>query len=486
MRESACIICLESEPPPIQSGCACRSDAGLAHVRCRVQVAASKRDIVNKDWGYCSTCTQAFTGEMKRKLSSALSARVREFHADDDLARELAEQLELNVQMAEGQYAAAERAARDMHDARRKSLGDEDKSTLAAAGSVAMALSKQGKHAASARIQREVLSATKRGDDDTRAVVEAMGGLANALSEQGKHADAERLNGEALEISTRVLGAEHLDTLALKSISAWNLALKGDFAEAADATRAVLDVHTRVMGAQHPLTMHTKSMLASSLSGLGKCDEAVALGREVLAAHRSQFGDEGPATLVSVENLANMLDRQGAYAEAGRLWSGLHAHRKIALGEEHPGTLDALSGVVFTTWRQGRREEAAATQRLLVAAARRTGHPATRQMEVDLMSMAPASLIVGARVVLRGLVAKKMHNGSAGTVLSVEGKIYTVKLDAGTSMKLRRQSICVLCTGCARERDAARACGKCMSAWYCSVECQRAHWRTHKPACASV
>ena len=28
--ECACIVCLDSDPPPIQSGCACRSDTGLA------------------------------------------------------------------------------------------------------------------------------------------------------------------------------------------------------------------------------------------------------------------------------------------------------------------------------------------------------------------------------------------------------------------------------------------------------------------------
>jgi hypothetical protein len=32
-----CIICLDNDPPPIQSGCACRGDAGLAHVECRAE-----------------------------------------------------------------------------------------------------------------------------------------------------------------------------------------------------------------------------------------------------------------------------------------------------------------------------------------------------------------------------------------------------------------------------------------------------------------
>jgi hypothetical protein len=37
----ACIICLSNgDPLPIQSGCACRGDAGLAHVECRAEAAA--------------------------------------------------------------------------------------------------------------------------------------------------------------------------------------------------------------------------------------------------------------------------------------------------------------------------------------------------------------------------------------------------------------------------------------------------------------
>jgi hypothetical protein len=33
--DGVCIICLDDDSPPIQSGCACRGNAGLAHVECR-------------------------------------------------------------------------------------------------------------------------------------------------------------------------------------------------------------------------------------------------------------------------------------------------------------------------------------------------------------------------------------------------------------------------------------------------------------------
>jgi hypothetical protein len=32
----ACIICLGNDPQPVQLGCACRGDSGLAHIACRV------------------------------------------------------------------------------------------------------------------------------------------------------------------------------------------------------------------------------------------------------------------------------------------------------------------------------------------------------------------------------------------------------------------------------------------------------------------
>ena len=37
-----CTICLDNDPLPIQSGCACRGDAGLAHVECRAEAAAHR------------------------------------------------------------------------------------------------------------------------------------------------------------------------------------------------------------------------------------------------------------------------------------------------------------------------------------------------------------------------------------------------------------------------------------------------------------
>ena len=72
-----CIICLDSDPPPIQSGCACRSDSGLAHLDCLIEKAVSqqaRRGTVV--WRQCQTCGQGFTGEMRTGLGEAWWSRV--------------------------------------------------------------------------------------------------------------------------------------------------------------------------------------------------------------------------------------------------------------------------------------------------------------------------------------------------------------------------------------------------------------------------
>ena len=58
-----CTVCLEGVPAPIQMGCGCRGAQGLAHVKCRAEVA--RRSKKWRDWDTCGTCGQAFTGAMQ-------------------------------------------------------------------------------------------------------------------------------------------------------------------------------------------------------------------------------------------------------------------------------------------------------------------------------------------------------------------------------------------------------------------------------------
>ena len=120
-----CIVCLDSDPPPIQSGCACRSDTGLAHVGCLVEKAVAQQPHRgNKVWRECQTCGRPFTGAMRTGLAEAWWSRVC------DEAEESAERLSAACNLAsslsdQGQYAEAERINREVLGVERRVLGEE-------------------------------------------------------------------------------------------------------------------------------------------------------------------------------------------------------------------------------------------------------------------------------------------------------------------------------------------------------------------------
>lgn len=39
------------------------------------------------------------------------------------------------------------------------------------------------------------------------------------------------------------------------------------------------------------------------------------------------------------------------------------------------------------------------------------------------------------------------------------------------------------CAACFKEDVGLKKCSKCISILYCSADCQREHWNTHKPTC---
>ena len=105
--ERVCIICLDSDPPPIQSGCACRSDTGLAHLDCLIEKALSQQvHRGGKVWWECQTCGQHFTGAMRTGLGEAWWSRVRD-GAEESEERLCAAQNLARCRRRDGQYAEA-------------------------------------------------------------------------------------------------------------------------------------------------------------------------------------------------------------------------------------------------------------------------------------------------------------------------------------------------------------------------------------------
>ena len=191
----ACIICLDTSPPPIQSGCACRGDSGLAHIACRVRAAASQQAQRGRDvWKKCQTCKQGYTGAMQMGLAVAWRSRVAG-QAAENTERLAAEYNLASSLLHQGKAVEAELMFRRLHEVEMRVHGAEHPKTLSVAGTLASSLSSQGKYADAERINREVHEVHKRvlGAEHPDTLTSA-NNLAASLADQGKNVEAERIN----------------------------------------------------------------------------------------------------------------------------------------------------------------------------------------------------------------------------------------------------------------------------------------------------
>ena len=86
MAEPKCYICLDGDddPKPIQNGCACRGEAGLAHLQCAIKAAAHYAEGFHERWYECILCKQEFTGEMHLGLAGEIAQRLSGAGTEDE------------------------------------------------------------------------------------------------------------------------------------------------------------------------------------------------------------------------------------------------------------------------------------------------------------------------------------------------------------------------------------------------------------------
>jgi tetratricopeptide (TPR) repeat protein len=301
---SVCIICLDAgDPPPIQSGCACRGDAGLAHVGCRAEAAAYKvrSSGDTRGWQVCITCGQEFTGQMGMGLAEAWWSAVQGFD-EENQERQYVGNVLAQALGQQGRYAESEETCRELRAVQHRMSGPESANAMDTALLLGNALLDQKKYVEAEVVIRELLSKRRGAEDqDTLAALMSLG---NVFSAQGKLDDALAAYKEVRTIQERVLGAEHESTLATTTNIAITLKRQAKFEESEVLYRDVIRVQQRIFGAEHPATLLTNYNLCGALYYQKKYGEAEARCREMLAASCRALGADHPNTVATSERLA--------------------------------------------------------------------------------------------------------------------------------------------------------------------------------------
>ena len=248
-----CFICFDDEGVLVPGGCACRGEAALSHVACRVELAAHRGVGDCAAWWQCGTCKAAFHGTMRSELARELWSRVQVLPAND------------------ADYVAAQHT-------------------------LAMALKHEGRLAEAFAVLQDLVGTLKAMDAETsNQALLSMSALAELCREMGSTGEAARLQAHVLRLQEQTLAAAgagagggggdkrdaalQFEALGSANNLALSLSARGQHQQAADIFRDIVPKLTRLQGADHLTTLMATAALANEIMELGQPAEGIKLHR---------------------------------------------------------------------------------------------------------------------------------------------------------------------------------------------------------------
>ena len=213
--------------------------------------------------------------------------------------------------------------------------------------------------------------------------------LANAYRDAGRLDEAIPLHEQVLTARERVLGPDHLDTLRARNNLANDYRDTGRTDEAIPLHEQVLAALEPVLGPDHRYTLTARTNVALDYHDAGRTGEAIPLLEQVLAAQERILGPDHPATLNSRHALASI------YRDAGRTGEAITLHEQTltvmerVLGPDHPETLLLRRNLALDYREAGRIDEAITMDEQTLSAQERVlgpDHPDTVLSRDDLTS----------------------------------------------------------------------------------------------------
>ncbi|TGA97420.1 tetratricopeptide repeat protein, partial [Streptomyces sp. MZ04] len=181
--------------------------------------------------------------------------------------------------------------------------------------------------------------------EDTVDTSWVLNAVATYLEGQGEVRKAAEYFHRALEADTRVLGADHPDTLMSRNNLAGAYESAGDVGRAIALFEQVLVDSVRVLGADHRDTLTSRNNLAYAYESAGDVGRAIALYEQTLADRVGVLGVDHPSTLRSRNNLAYAYESAGDVGRAIALYEQTLADRVRVLGVDHPSTLTSRNNL---------------------------------------------------------------------------------------------------------------------------------------------
>jgi eukaryotic-like serine/threonine-protein kinase len=326
-----------------------------------------------------------------RLLSDTLNAQRRVFGAEHVATLKTMNDLAFWLGTL-GRYAESERLHREVLAARRRRSSPDDGWTVWSLNDLSVVVARQGRYAEAEALMTEGLAIWTRikrpGNADVFNESLFRGTLAGIYQRQRRYVEAEKQFRGALTDLERVMGSENPHTLTLSKEMATFLAVTGHADESDKLQSRTLEISRRVFGPHHLETLQSAFWLSIVYRDEGRLAEAERLQVETLEAQRNEFGPDYPDTLLSRVNLGRIAAKRGRITEAEGLLRDTMDRQRRLFGERFPDTVEAMFGLACVAALDGRRAEALDTLGQALA----TGYldPARLEREPDLAGLRDA------------------------------------------------------------------------------------------------
>lgn len=238
---------------------------------------------------------------------------------------------------------------------RRRSLGEADARTVAAASNLASDLIGLGHYQRALDILVELRPTPQAQNPSSRAALLGARTFSIALRKTGRFNEALLLARQNYEDFHTYFGPDHYDTLAC-TLSLANASLRLAVAErrppveARELARLAAARYRRIFGERNPLTLAAEVNLAITLRALGD-RRAGETDRMTLAELCQVLGDDHPYTLAAANNYAVDLALANDVLSARELLRRTLTTSRLARGKDHPDTLAVAVNLALYTLR---------------------------------------------------------------------------------------------------------------------------------------
>lgn len=207
---------------------------------------------------------------------------------------------------------------------------------------------------------------------DTARFYQVQAKLAAALMSSGRLDEAEVAMNTAIEGRTRLLGAEHPDTLFSRSLSATLAHMQNKSGKAMEIIKEVIAVQTRVVGAEETATLDSRTQLADLLHMGGEFEAALAEAKDIASIASRKLGPDSTYTLQAQSIVGSILSDMGRNEEAEQLLRGILAMKRKVFGDSHSQVLTTANALLLNLTAQRKLDDAVKIGREIVETAQRT------------------------------------------------------------------------------------------------------------------